>query len=81
MKENKKFLKRNKFLNSFSLFQRNDNKFSKNASLSIKCPVIDYKNVNLLKKYITDNGKLSQKFQSVFLWKQKTFKRHLKSQI
>ena len=40
-----------------AIVYRIDNKFSKKCPLSIKnAPVIDYKNVNLLKKYVTDNA-------------------------
>ena len=42
-----------------SIFQPNKNRFKKNCPLSIKgAPKIDYKNVRLLKKYITENGKI-----------------------
>ena len=42
-----------------SIFQPNKYKFSKNCPLSIKgAPVIDYKNIQLLKKYISENGKI-----------------------
>ena len=37
----------------------NKYKFSKNCPLSIKgAPVVDYKNIRLLKKYISENGKI-----------------------
>jgi small subunit ribosomal protein S18 len=42
-----------------SVFQPNKYKFGKNCPLSIKgAPVIDYKNIKLLKKYISENGKI-----------------------
>ena len=42
-----------------SLFQPQKYKFKKKCPLSEKgAPVIDYKNINLLKKYITENGKI-----------------------
>ena len=42
-----------------SIFQPNKNRFKKNCPLSIKgAPKIDYKNVRLLKKYISENGKI-----------------------
>ena len=48
--------------NSFtklSLFQTNRYKFRRNCPLSAKgAPVIDYKNINLLKKYMSENGKM-----------------------
>ena len=80
-RKNKKFLKKKtNSLNRLSLFQRNDNKFSKKCPLSIKnAPVIDYKNVNLLKKYVTDNGKIiSSKISSVSYGKQKKLSREIK---
>ena len=59
-RKNKKFQKKNSnSLNKLSLFQKNDGKFSKKCPLSIKnAPIIDYKNINLLKKYVSDNGKI-----------------------
>ena len=52
-RKNKKFQKRNtNSLSKLSLFQKNDGKFSKRCPLSIKnAPIIDYKNISLLKKY------------------------------
>ena len=42
-----------------SIFQPNKYKFKKNCPLSIKeAPKIDYKNIKLLKKYVTENGKI-----------------------
>ena len=42
-----------------SLFQTNRYKFRRNCPLSAKgAPVIDYKNINLLKKYMSENGKM-----------------------
>ena len=42
-----------------SIFQPNKFKFGKNCPLSTKgAPVIDYKNIRLLKKYISENGKI-----------------------
>ena len=42
-----------------SIFQPNKYKFKKSCPLSIKgAPVIDYKNIRLLKKYISENGKI-----------------------
>jgi len=77
----KKFQKRgSNSLNKLSLFQKNDGKFSKKCPLSIKdAPVVDYKNVSLLKKYISDNGKiLSSKITSVSFSKQKKLTREIK---
>ena len=73
-KRNKKFQKKtSNSLNKLSLFQKNDGKFSKSCPLSVKnAPIIDYKNVSLLKKYISDNGKIiSSKITSISFNKQK----------
>ena len=42
-----------------SIFQPNKNRFKKSCPLSVKgAPKIDYKNVRLLKKYMSENGKI-----------------------
>ena len=42
-----------------SIFQPNKYKFKKNCPLSVKgAPVIDYKNIKLLKRYVSENGKI-----------------------
>ena len=42
-----------------SLFQPNKYKFKKACPLSIKgAPTVDYKNIKLLKKYVSENGKI-----------------------
>ena len=58
-KNNKKFNKRPQNpLNKLSLFQKSD-RFSKKCPLSVKdAPVIDYKNVKLLRRYISDTDKI-----------------------
>ena len=63
-----------------SLFQKNDGKFSKQCPLSIKnAPLVDYKNINLLKRYISDNGKIiSSKMTSVSFSKQRKLTREIK---
>ena len=60
MKKRKKNFKNSKnSLNKLSLFQKTDGRFSKKCPLSVKnAPIIDYKNVGLLKKYVSDNGKI-----------------------
>ena len=65
-RKNKKFQKKgSNSLNKLSLFQKNDSKLSKRCPLSVKNgPVLDYKNVALLKKYITDNNQLISYFYS-----------------
>ena len=80
-RKNKKFQKKNSnSLNKLSLFQKSDGRFSKRCPLSIKnAPTIDYKNVSLLKKYISDNGKIiSSKITSVSFTKQKKLSREIK---
>ena len=80
-RKNNKFQKRGtSSLNKLSLFQKNVSKFSKKCPLSIKnAPVIDYKNINLLKKYISDNGKIiSSKITSVSFSKQKKLAKEIK---
>jgi|TARA_B110000211_G_C13978967_1_gene508472 small subunit ribosomal protein S18 len=80
-------MKRKKFqrkgsnsLNKLSLFQKNDGKFSKKCPLSIKnAPIIDYKNISVLKKFMSDNGKIiSSKISSVSFNKQKKLTREIK---
>ena len=80
-KNNKKFQKKSSnSLNKLSLFQRNDGKFSRKCPLSVKdAPVVDYKNTSLLKKYISDNGKIvSSKITSVSFGKQKKLTKEIK---
>ena len=80
-RKNNKFQKRgSNSLNKLSLFQKTDGRFSKKCPLSVKnAPVIDYKNINLLKKYISDNGKIiSSKITSVSFNKQKKLTREIK---
>ena len=53
--------KRNKQNNfaKLSIFQPNKYRFKKSCPLSVKgAPEIDYKNVRLLKKYVSENGKI-----------------------
>ena len=59
MKKNNK--KRNTQSNfaKLSIFQPNKYKFKKSCPLSTKgAPKIDYKNIKLLKRYISENGKI-----------------------
>ncbi len=53
--------KKNKQSNfaKLSIFQPNKYKFKKSCPLSIKgAPKVDYKNIRLLKKYMSENGKI-----------------------
>ena len=63
-----------------SLFQKSEGRFNRSCPLSVKnAPVIDYKNTSLLKKYISDNGKImSSKITSVSFNKQKKLTREIK---
>ena len=61
MKNKKNNLKRNKSSNfsKLSIFQPNKYKFKKTCPLSSKgAPIVDYKNIKLLKRYISENGKI-----------------------
>ena len=80
-RKGKNFQKRNtNSLNKLSLFQKNDGKFSKRCPLSIKnAPIIDYKNISLLKRYTSENGKIiSSKITSVSFKKQKKLNQEIK---
>ena len=58
MKKNRKKQSQSNF-SKLSIFQPNKFKFKKKSPLSGKgAPKIDYKNVRLLKKYVTENGKI-----------------------
>ena len=46
-------------IKKLSIFQPNKYKFKKSCPLSIKgAPEVDYKNIRLLKKYMSENGKI-----------------------
>ena len=80
-RKNNKFNKKNSnSLNKLSLFQKSDGKFSRKCPFSLKdAPIIDYKNIKLLKKYISDNGKIiSSKITSVSFGKQKKLNKEIK---
>ena len=63
-----------------SLFQKPDVKFLKSCPLSGKnAPEIDYKNIKLLKKYMSETGRiLPSRITSVSLKKQKELSRSIK---
>ena len=80
-RKNKKFNKRPQNpLNKLSLFQKSDSKFSKKCPLSVKdAPVIDYKNIKLLRRYISDTNKiLPSRITSVSQGKQKKLTNEIK---
>ncbi len=76
LRKNKKNYKQSKL----SLFQKSDMKFSKACPLSGKdAPIIDYKNIKLLKKYVSETGRiLPSRVTSVSLKKQKELSRSIK---
>ena len=82
MKKNRKFKKRpqNSRYSKLSLFQKPDTKFFKPCPLSGKdAPDIDYKNIKILKKYISESGRiLPSRVTSVSLKKQKELARSIK---
>ena len=80
-RKNKKFQKKGgNSLSKLSLFQKNDGRFSRKCPFSVKnAPVIDYKNVSLLQKYITETNKIiTSKISNVSLGKQKKLAREIK---
>ena len=82
MKRKKNFKKGKKnYKNSkLSLFQKTDIKFSRSCPLSGKdAPVIDYKDVKLLKKYISETGRiLPSRVTSDSIKKQKQLSKSIK---
>ena len=60
--KNKKNNSNRKKSNSFSklsIFQPNRYRFRKTCPLSSKgAPIVDYKNIKLLKRYVSENGKI-----------------------
>jgi len=80
-RKRKKFQKKSaNSLNKLSLFQKSEGRFNKSCPFSVKnAPIIDYKNISLLKKYISENNKiLSSKITSVSSGKQKKLTREIK---
>ena len=71
--------KKSKF-SKLSLFQKPGIKFFRPCPLSGKnAPIIDYKNISVLKKYISENNKiLSSKITSVSSGKQKKLTKEIK---
>ena len=58
MKKNRKKISQSNF-SKLSIFQPNKFKFKKKCPLSGKgAPIVDYKNIKLLKKYVSENGKI-----------------------
>ncbi len=82
MKRNKRKDSKKRKSNSskLSLFQKPGIKFFKPCPLSGKdAPVVDYKNIKLLKKYLSETGRiLPSRITSVSLKKQKELSRAVK---
>ena len=82
MKRRKKFNKKQKSFkySRLSLFQKPDIKFFKPCPLSGKnAPILNYKNIKLLKRYISESGRiLPSRITSVSLKKQKELSRSIK---
>ena len=82
MKRKKNFKKNKKnFRNTkLSLFQKADTKFSRSCPLSTKdAPEINYKNIKLLKKYISESGRiLPSRVTSVCFKKQRELSKSIK---
>tara|TARA_Y100000590_G_scaffold85784_1_gene96029 strand:+ start:452 stop:724 length:273 start_codon:yes stop_codon:yes gene_type:complete len=76
LRKNKKNYKNSKL----SLFQKTDIKFSRACPFSGKdAPVIDYKNIKLLKKYLSESGRiLPSRITSVSLKKQRELSKSIK---
>ena len=82
MKRIKRFKKKTKSsrYSKVSLFQKPDVKYFKACPLSGKdAPVVDYKNIKLLKKYISESGRIMpSRVTSVSLKKQKEVSKSIK---
>ena len=82
MKKNRRFKKKQKSSNysKLSLFQKPDMKLLKACPLSGKnAPKVDYKNIKLLKKYISESGRiLPSRVTSVSLNKQRELSKSIK---
>ena len=82
MKRNRRFKKKQKSSNysKLSLFQKPDMKLLKACPLSGKnAPKVDYKNIKLLKRYISESGRiLPSRVTSVSLNKQRELSKSIK---
>ena len=80
MKRKKKFQKRSKSFSKLTLFQKPGIKFLKACPLSgKKAPVVDYKNIKVLKKYISESGRiLPSRITSVSQKKQRELSKAIK---
>ena len=81
MKRKKKFKKKKNFKqSSLSLFQKSDIKFLRSCPLSGKnAPDINYKNIKILKKYLSESGRiLPSRVTSVSFKKQRELAKSIK---
>ena len=80
MKRRKNTKKRNSTYSKLSLFQKPGIKFFKPCPLSGKnAPIVDYKNIKVLKKYISESGRiLPSRITSVSQKKQKDLSKAIK---
>jgi len=81
MKRKKNLKKKKNFTQSkLSLFQKSDIKFIKSCPLSGKnAPEINYKNIKVLKKYLSDSGRiLPSRVTSVSFKKQRELAKSIK---
>ena len=80
MKRKKNIRKKGSSFSKLSLFQKSGTKFFKPCPFSVKnAPVIDYKNIKLLKKYISESVKiLPSRITSLSLKKQKELSKAIK---
>jgi len=79
IKRNKKGQKNSRF-SKLSLFQKPEMKYIKPCPLSGKnAPLVDYKNIKVLKKYVSESGKiLPSRITSVSFKKQRELSRSIK---
>ena len=79
-RKGKKFQRNSSSLSKLSLFQKSEGRFNRSCPLSVKnAPIIDYKNISVLKKYISENNKiLSSKITAVSSGKQKKLTKEIK---
>ena len=79
-RKNYKKKKNNSRSSKLSLFQKPEMKFFKPCPLSGKnAPEVDYKNIKLLRKYISESGRiLPSRITSVSLQKQRELSRSIK---
>jgi len=80
MKRKKNIKKKSSSFSKLSLFQKSGTKFFKPCPFSGKNPpVIDYKNIKLLKKYLSDSGRiLPSRITSVSQKKQRELSQAIK---